>query len=412
MAIPELIKTDRSLFIETMALSIFTAALPFSVSLIQGALLLFLGAALFRRYTSASLGEVWPELKANPLFVPWLAYLAAGLVAALTGADAVRSLKALNSDLFTAMAFFSLCLFVRPKARDTALDVYVISVTIAATYGITQALHGLWQGTDIRAHATNHPVRFGEIMVIGLALILSRLFSGEELVARTKRLLHVSAALLISAIALSQTRGAYLGAALVFAVLFMIKPSSRKAIIATAAAAALLGILLSAANPRLRYKAASIFLGANSAFTRTAAPDQSIGTRLILWRTGAQIIRDHPLFGIGPGNVKKLFPQYCPPPYPEDKVWGSLHNLYIHQTAERGLFGLAALLTLFISMLRAAAHSNHIAPSAITSWALAIMLPYYLMNFTEITFQHVHTSYAVLLALAVSVTARRIVPRQ
>jgi len=35
------------------------------------------------------------------------------------------------------------------------------------------------------------------------------------------------------------------------------------------------------------------------------------------------------------------------------------------------------------------------------------MLPYYQMNFTEITFQHVHTSYAVLLALAAAIAASR-----
>jgi O-antigen ligase len=159
-------------------------------------------------------------------------------------------------------------------------------------------------------------------------------------------------------------------------------------------------------NPTIRYKAGSIFRGANSAVTQTAAPDQSIGTRLVLWRTGFKIIKAHPLFGVGPANVKTVFPDYCPQPYPEGTIWGSLHNLYINQGAERGLVGLAALLTLFITMLVLAIRCYHAAPSHLTLWALVIMPSWFQMNFTEITFQHVHTSYAIFLALAVAIKAR------
>ena len=126
---------------------------------------------------------------------------------------------------------------------------------------------------------------------------------------------------------------------------------------------------------------------------------------MVLWKTGARIIRTNPLLGIGPGNVKKAFPIYCPPPYPENSSWGSLHNLYIHQTAERGIVGLIALLTLFGGMFFTTLIFFRRVPSWQTLWALAIMPAWFMMNVTEITFQHVHTSYAVLLALAVSLTA-------
>lgn len=149
-------------------------------------------------------------------------------------------------------------------------------------------------------------------------------------------------------------------------------------------------------------------MGANSAVNaETPAPDSSINTRLILWRTGFRMIKDYPAFGVGPANVKKMFPEYHPPPFPEDKQWGSLHNLYIHQTAERGFIGLAALLTLFAAMLLTAYRNYRNAQSPHTLWGLIIMPAWFTMNITEITFQHVHTAYTVLLTLGISIAYKK-----
>jgi putative inorganic carbon (HCO3(-)) transporter len=407
MKIISLFKTDKALFLQTAGLYIFAAALPFSVTLIQGGILLFIAAGLWRRHKAGTFHNLPKDLRHTTLFAPWLAYLGAGVLAAAFGIMPAHSFAALNSDLLTAVSFLGLCLFLEPEQREPALNIYLAAITAAAIYGIAQALGGVAHGLDIRAHATSHPVRFGEIMVIGLALAISRVSSPENLTPRIKKVLYAATLLIVSAIVLSQTRGAYIGTALVFAAMLAIKRPPKRVIIPLIAAAAVLGLGLSMLNPTIRYKLGSIFKGANSAVTQTQAPDQSIGTRLILWKTGFKMIKDRPVLGGGPGSVKKLFPIYCPPPYPENNVWGSLHNLYIHQTAERGLVGLAALLTLFGAMFLAALRSFRSAPSAFTIWALTIILPWFSMNMTEITFEHVHTSYAVLFALAVSITASK-----
>ena len=408
MNIFESYKHDKALFIQSAGLFIFAAALPFSVTLIQGGILLFIAAGLWRRYNTATLSTLPGEIKTNPLFIPWAIYLAAGILAAAFGVNPARSFAALNSDLLTAVSFLGLALFLEPEQRENALNVYLAAITAAAVYGIVQALGGLAQGLDMRAHATSHPVRFGEIMVIGLALAIARISSPDIRTPGIKKALYAITLLIISAIVLSQTRGAYLGMALVFTAMLAMRRPSKRVLIPLITAAAALGLGLSILNPIIRYKLVSIFRGADSAVnTSVKAPDQSIGTRLILWETGFKMIKDRPVFGAGPGNVKTLFPLYCPKPYPEGTVWGSLHNLYIHQTAERGFVGLTALLTLFVLMFITALRGFFAAPSALTIWALAIMAPWFLMNATEITFQHVHTSYAILLSLAVSITAAK-----
>lgn len=401
-------KRDKPLFVQSAGLFICAAALPFSVTFIQGGLLLFIAAGLWRRHASSAMSALPGEIKANPLFIPWLIYLAAGALAAAFGINPARSFAALGSDLLTVVSFFGLALFLEPEQRDTALKIYLAAIAAAALYGIFQALGGLTQGLNVRAHMTSHPVRFGEIMAIGLGLAVSRLSFPADLSPGGGKTLSAAALMIIAAIVLSQTRGAYIGTALLFAAIIAIKRPPKRVILPLIAAAAALGLGLSAMNPVIRYKMGSIFKGARSAIDTTVkAPDQPIGTRLVLWKTGFKMIKDRPLLGAGPGSVKKLFPLYCPEPYPENIIWGSLHNLYIHQTAERGVVGLAALLILFISMFRTSLRSFLAAPSSNTIWALAIMAPWFSMNMTEITFQHVHTSYAVLLSLAVSLTASK-----
>lgn len=397
---------DKPLFVQNAGLFIFAAALPFSVSLIQGGVLLFIVSGLWRRYNSPALPALAGELKATPLFVHWGVYLAAGILAAAFGVNPARSFAALNSDLLTAAAFLGLCLFLGAGPKETALKIYVAAVTVVALWGVTQALVGLAQGVDVRAHANSHPVRFGEIMVIGLAQVLSLLSYPETISARLKKFLFAAALLIFSAVILSQTRGAYLGMSLVFIALLAARRPSMRGAFPLIAAAAALGLTLAILSPTVRYKLGSISKGANSAMNAgEKTEDGPINTRLDLWKTGFKMIKDRPLLGAGPANVKTLFPSYHPDPYPEGKIWGSLHNLYIHQTAERGFVGLAALLALFGGMLVISLRNFRASQSPSTLCALAIMPAWFLMNVTEITFQHVHTSYAVLLVLAASVTA-------
>lgn len=397
-------KADRPLFIQAAALFIFAAALPFSVTLIQGGILLFLAAGLYRTRADGA----WQGIRSNPLFFPWLVYLAAGALAAALGVFPVKSFKALNSDLLTAVTFFALCLYLRPRQKNAALDIYLIAVMAAAAWGLGQALDGLARGLDVRAHAASHPVRFGEVLTIGLALALSRLSFPETLAPRVKRLLYAAVPALLAAIVLSQSRGAYLGTALLFLTLLFLRRPPLRVLMPLLAATAALGLVFSVLNPVIRHKTTAIFTDVKGAFSSAGpAKDVAINTRLELWKTGFRMINDRPLFGAGPASVKKLFPVYYPAPYPEGKIWGSLHNLYIHQAAERGLAGLGALLALFLAMLAVSLRAFRAAPQPATLWAALIMPSWFLMNVTEITFQHVHTCYAVLLALAVSLTAGR-----
>src|SRR5579884_299710 len=69
--------------------------------------------------------------------------------------------------------------------------------------------------------------------------------------------------------------------------------------------------------------------------------------RLIMARTGWAMIKAHPWFGVGPEQIAPQFDHYVPAdiPRPLPQGWyGHLHNIYLQYAAERGVFGVAAVL--------------------------------------------------------------------
>jgi O-antigen ligase len=84
--------------------------------------------------------------------------------------------------------------------------------------------------------------------------------------------------------------------------------------------------------------------------------------RLIVWSTGLQMIKAHPLVGVGPEEIrkKKVFDAYLPSyihyPLP-DGNYQHLHSIYIHYAAEEGLpaaiFLTAALVLAIVDFRRA-----------------------------------------------------------
>jgi hypothetical protein len=82
--------------------------------------------------------------------------------------------------------------------------------------------------------------------------------------------------------------------------------------------------------------------------------------RIRMLQAGAEMIKDHPLLGVGPANVKEVYALYkkhdAPRPRPPH-----LHNNVVQLWAERGILGLAAyvlLLALFLRQCAMAWRSN------------------------------------------------------
>jgi O-antigen ligase len=77
--------------------------------------------------------------------------------------------------------------------------------------------------------------------------------------------------------------------------------------------------------------------------------------RLIMVRTGWEMVKSHPLLGIGPEQIGPQFQRYAPADVkrPLPKGWyGHLHNMYLQYAAERGIPALLLMLWLIGRILR------------------------------------------------------------
>ena len=76
--------------------------------------------------------------------------------------------------------------------------------------------------------------------------------------------------------------------------------------------------------------------------------------RIVTWRTGLEMIRAHPWFGLGPEEVKLQFNSYVPAdiPRPLPEGWyGHLHNIYLQYAAERGIPTMLLMLWMLGQIL-------------------------------------------------------------
>jgi O-antigen ligase len=76
--------------------------------------------------------------------------------------------------------------------------------------------------------------------------------------------------------------------------------------------------------------------------------------RIVTFRTGAEMIKAHPWFGLGPEQIGKQFLSYVPAdvqrPLPVG-YYGHLHNIYLQYAAERGIPAMLVMMWLIAEML-------------------------------------------------------------
>ena len=100
--------------------------------------------------------------------------------------------------------------------------------------------------------------------------------------------------------------------------------------------------------------------------------DESTRDRLIMLRVGLRMARDHPVTGIGPGQVKHLYPVYVGPDVLRRRT-GHLHDTPLQILVERGLPGLLLWGWIFAAFFRRAARTlGRLTPEAGEDRALVL----------------------------------------
>lgn len=172
----------------------------------------------------------------------------------------------------------------------------------------------------------------GEEMFVLIMLVAFLLFAPAAM--RRGWVWLLCAALMSAALLLGMTRSSWLGFAVAA---FYLCWFWRRWLAALLPVAAIIAVLLAPVEVRER-------------IVSVAHPREGIDSnqhRIVTWRTGLQMIRQHPLLGLGPEGVKLHFDEYVPAdiPRPLPVGWyGHLHNIYLQFAAERGILTMLMLM--------------------------------------------------------------------
>jgi len=303
-----------------------------------------LGAALFCalawRFSARARGEdfLGPFRRTTPLHAPIGAFVLLSFLSCVFSTLPSRSLIQIKG-----FGTFLLVVFVAALMDDES-DVRLV-VDLWRTTALYLVLRGL---VEWLAGADNLDLRvtgglsvymtYAGLLLVFVPLLGSRGLSGGGRISRVADVCVAGAGAF--AVALTLTRSAYLGLAVgLLAVLLAARP--RLALVAPFAIALFFVLMPLAVRDRL--------------MSATNPKDVTMNDRVAMWKAGAAMIRERPLFGVGPSRVKALYPSYRVAGWVEPRP-GHLHNNVVMIAAETGILSLLAYLwfvgAFFVAALR------------------------------------------------------------
>jgi O-antigen ligase len=270
----------------------------------------------------------WRDLA--PLLIPLGVYVLMLLGSIAASYDPAASLRYL-SDLFALSTLVMAPLLVRRERQVRLLvDVLIGLAALLACEGLFQYLLGADDiDRRIRGPFSHYMTFSGFLLISDLLLLAAMIYAGRwRSPWRWAALAVINAALLGT-----YTRNAWVALALALTVLILIRMP--RLLLAYAPAAALFVVL---APVPVLHRVGSI----------ADLRDASNYDRLCMLKAGLTMIRERPLFGIGPDLVKRRYAIYRPLSAPRLEV-PHLHNSWLQIAAEQGLPSLAAYLALTLS---------------------------------------------------------------
>ncbi|MBB5082094.1 O-antigen ligase family protein [Nonomuraea endophytica] len=300
------------------------------------------------------------------LRLPRRAYLLAPPAVAVTAATlaSVDVVAALPGFVRYLEIFVIVPLAMAIVVRDEVDRRLVAAAVLGAA--LVQALLGCWQaysgsgasygGQSIRAVGT-----FGAVDVMGMATVVCYgAIVALALVLTTRGRPRVAAALvlivLLAALVLSLSRGAWL-AWLMAGVVMILLSGSRRAVGGALAGALVLGLVVLGG-----WGSGTVTQRLASMTSVASQPDQSVNDRYGLWETAGGMWHDHPLLGVGPRGFAAWRDNYAPlhvsaSSDTADPVNGfqrqelrSPHNMYLLVLSEQGLLGLTAFALMWAGL--------------------------------------------------------------
>ncbi len=309
------------------------AAVATVVSIAAFEILMALALAAMLLTPEARRAWRWP-----PVMLPLSAWIALTVISAFASGDISAAMPQLKKFYIYLMLFLVFAAF-----REVCEIRWV-----AAGWALGAALSALWSAVQITQQFTGYTAYvsaaratgfMGHWMTFGGEMMMALLFVGSAVLfsawRRARPWLAAACVVIAFGLLASYTRSMWLGALVGGTYLMWVW--RRWSVLAIPV---FVGILMLADPFAVRERALSAFRP-----TQFDSNEFRVVTREIGW----EMVKAHPLFGIGPEQVSRQYQRYIPASTPRPLptgFYGHLHNIYIHYAAERGIPALLALLWL------------------------------------------------------------------
>jgi O-antigen ligase len=275
---------------------------------------------------------VRPQVPA--FFLPLMIYAGLTLVSAAFSANPIAGFIDSRQLLMFLMVPI-VARFARGSRASTTIDVIIAIGAAGALWGIIQfAMLGYDNLNNRPRGLLNLYMTFAGVLMLVTCAAVARLVFGR---VRSPWPIVAVPALLV-ALAVTLTRNAWIGTFLGVTLLLAIR--NWKFLIIPPVLAALAFVV---APGQIQQRAQS-FVNSNDPASRD---------RIVMWKIGADIVRDHPLLGVGPVMIEKVYVGYRQK-YPDavNPTNPHLHNVPIQIAAERGIPALLVWLWFIVVAAR------------------------------------------------------------
>jgi O-antigen ligase len=239
------------------------------------------------------------------------------------------------------------------------VDIIVSVGAASAAYGIIQ--YGLLHYDNLGRRpegAMSHYMTYSGLLMLVICAAAARLIFGRQ--GRTWPALVMPA--LVVALALTLGRSAWIGASVAIALLLALKDLRLTILLPLFVA-----VLFAVAPGTVTRRVMSIF----------DVQEPTNQDRLAMIEMGARMVNDHPLTGVGPNMIPRVYAQYRPD-YAINPINPHLHNVPLQIAAERGLPALAVWLwfvcSLVVAQFRLFRRQRDKVPAAAALAAVSAML--------------------------------------
>jgi O-antigen ligase len=337
-------KTSHTLLVVSFCgLALFA---PFSISGANVSIMLGFIGVLLSLFAIPSARARIAKAKTDPMLVACVVLVVSALPSVLISDDTQRALRDWKSYWLLSIYFFAAYGLWSWRIRRAVYWILFGSATLSCLVAVTQYRGGL---DFLFVHIREEPRPASTLFVMTFAGILYQLITVNFAVlfhrgrfSRLESLLAGGLIVQVIALSIALTRGAWI--ALVGGLVAATALLKKRAPLVVAAVALATIVAFAAGDARIRQKIVSI------PRMLQGPTDVNAATRFVLWDVSWELIKNHPILGVGMGDftteAEKLIGER-----PVTTATDS-HNIYLQVLATRGLVGFIPFVFFWIVLVR------------------------------------------------------------